>query len=284
MHNNLLAIVFALLSALTIAWGTVVRHRIAEESPNDGSLEGSPLWRAVSRPLWWAGTGTALLGYGLQIVALGFGTLLVVQPILVLSLMFTIPLSARYNGTKVSQVEVFWSAALTAAVAILVLVGRPTAGDPFPPLRLWLIALGVGAVVMLGLIRLARHLMRGERALLLGIVTGGIFGYVALLSKAVVDIALNDGPLTLLTTWEGYGLVAGAALGTIVQQYSFNAGALRKSLPAMTVTEPLVAFGLGYVVLGESFQVSSWGGWLVMALAVVTMVLSTFALSRRSVG
>lgn len=46
--------------------------------------------------------------------------------------------------------EVFWSAALTAAV-YLVLVGRPTAGDPFPPLRLWLIALGVGAVVMLGL-------------------------------------------------------------------------------------------------------------------------------------
>src|SRR5699024_7776831 len=69
VHSNLLAVLFALASALTIAWGTVVRHRIAEEAPAYGSLKGSPFWHAISRPLWWACTGTALLGYGLQVVA-----------------------------------------------------------------------------------------------------------------------------------------------------------------------------------------------------------------------
>ncbi|MCZ9309922.1 DMT family transporter [Corynebacterium uberis] len=283
MHSNVLAIAFALSSALTIAWGTVVRHRIAEDAPADGSLKGSPFWNAISRPLWWAGTGTALLGYGLQVIALAFGTLLVVQPILVLSLMFTLPLSAYADGRRISRIEMRWAGLLTAAVAVLVVVGQPQAGNPHPPLERWVPALLVGAVVLIGLERLAQLQIRREKALLLGVVTGALFGYVAVLSKAVVDVFVHAGFWGLITNWETYGLIAGATLGTIVQQYSFNAGALKNSLPAMTITEPIVAFSLGYVVLGESFQVSSVLGWLAMGAALVVMIVSTIVLSSRGV-
>lgn len=284
VHSNLLAILFALASALTIAWGTVVRHRIAEEAPADGSLKGSPFWNAVSRPLWWAGTGTALLGYGLQVVALGFGTLLVVQPILVLSLMFTLPLSARYDGRRISVTEMSWAGLLTAAVAILVILGRPLAGNPHPPLDRWVPALVAGAVALTLLERLAQLQIRRHKALLLGVVTGALFGYVAVLSKAVVDVFLQGSVMGLLTNWETYGLILGATLGTIVQQYSFNAGALKNSLPAMTITEPIVAFSLGYAVLGERFQVTTALGWSLMGVALLAMIASTVALSRRGVG
>ncbi|MDK8450448.1 DMT family transporter [Corynebacterium mastitidis] len=284
MHSNLLAILFALASALTIAWGTVVRHRIAEEAPADGSLKGSPFWNAISRPLWWAGTGTALLGYGLQVVALGFGTLLVVQPILVLSLMFTLPLSARYDGRRISITEMSWAGLLTAAVAILVILGRPLAGNPHPPLDRWVPALVAGAVALTLLERLAQLQIRRHKALLLGVVTGALFGYVAVLSKAVVDVFLQGSIMGLLTNWETYGLILGATLGTIVQQYSFNAGALKNSLPAMTITEPIVAFSLGYAVLGERFQVTTALGWSLMGVALLAMIASTVALSRRGVG
>lgn len=284
VHSNLLAILFALASALTIAWGTVVRHRIAEEAPADGSLKGSPFWNAISRPLWWAGTGTALLGYGLQVVALGFGTLLVVQPILVLSLMFTLPLSARYDGRRISVTEMSWAGLLTAAVAILVILGRPLAGNPHPPLDRWVPALIAGAVALTLIERLAQLQIRRHKALLLGVVTGALFGYVAVLSKAVVDVFLQGSVMGLITNWETYGLILGATLGTIVQQYSFNAGALRNSLPAMTITEPIVAFSLGYAVLGERFQVTTALGWSLMGVALVAMIASTVALSRRGVG
>ena len=118
MHNNALAILFALASALTIAWGTVVRHRIAEEVPNDDD-GGAPILTVITKPLWWAGTFCALGGYGLQVIALAFGTLLVVQPILVLSLMFTLPLSARYDGRRVSLSEMTWAGLLTSGMANL---------------------------------------------------------------------------------------------------------------------------------------------------------------------
>lgn len=286
VHETLstaLAIFFALSSALTLAWGTVVRHRIAEAAPDDGSLKGSPLWAAVTRPLWWAGTGTALIGYGLQVVALGFGTLLVVQPILVLSLMFTLPLSARYDNRRISKSQMAWAGLLTAAVAVLVLLGNPQSGNPHPPLNRWLISIAVGTVVLSLVARSAVSLIRGEKALLLGLVTGAIFGYVAVLSKAVVDIAVHATIPVLLLSWETYALIFGAALGTAVQQYSFSAGALKNSLPAMTIGEPIVAFTLGYLVLGEKFQVDSVFGWLAMGAALIAMICATVALSRSSI-
>lgn len=67
-----------------------------------------------------------------------------------------------------------------------------------------------------------------------------------------------------------------------VQQASFNAGALRNSLPAMTCAEPVVAFVLGYVVLGEKFQAQGTQ-WIWMAAALVAMIASTVVLSRKSV-
>ena len=140
--SNLLAIFFALASALTVAWGTVIRHRIALDA------DDSVMRAAMSNPLWWVGTAAAIGAYGLQVIALGFGTLLVVQPILVLSLMFTLPLSAWYSGRKMPFHEVFWSIALTIAVGIMVIYGRPVAGNPRPEWSDWWPALLVGLATL----------------------------------------------------------------------------------------------------------------------------------------
>ncbi len=268
---------FALASALTIAWGTVVRHRIAEHAP-----EGkSPFLTAIRRPLWWAGMSTAIIAYMLQVVALAFGPLLVVQPVLVMSLMFTLPLSAIYDGRRVSLSETFWSALLTAGVGVVVILGRPVGGEAHPEIQRWIPSLVVGSLILVGMERIARRLIRRERALLEGLVTGALFGFVAVFSKAVADVFVSGGIPGLLTAWELYALTATASIGTYVQQNAFNAGALRTSLPAMKIGEPIVAFSLGYIVLGEKFQVYDWE-WVWMGLAILVVVVATVVLSRKS--
>jgi hypothetical protein len=277
VQSNLLAVLFALASALTIAWGTVVRHRIAEHAP-----EGrSPILTAIRRPLWWAGMSTAVIAYGLQVVALTFGPLLVVQPVLVMSLMFTLPLSALYDGRRVSISETFWSTLLTLGVGVVVILGRPIGGENHPSIHQWWPSLIIGATILVGMERVARHLIRRERALLEGLVTGALFGFVAVFSKAVADVFVSGGFAGLLTAWELYALILTATIGTLVQQNAFNAGALRTSLPAMKIGEPIVAFSLGYIVLGEKFQVYDWE-WIWMALAIIVVIVSTVVLSRKS--
>ena len=281
MHNQLLAVLLGLGSALSIAWGTVLRHRLADELPEGtGTLRG--VWSVISRPVWWGGLFLALAGYGLQIAALAFGSLLLVQPLLVMKLVFTLPLSAKFDGRRISRQEMSWAIILTVAVAVLVVLGNPLPGEPQPALSRWLPALGVGVVGFVLMYHAAGTLLRREKALVLGLATGWLYGYVAVLSKAVIDMWLHGGAMELLKAWELWSLIALALIGVAVQQASFNAGALRSSLPAMTGGEPVVAFVLGYAVLGERFQVEG-ANWIWMMVALVTMIWATVVLSRKSV-
>lgn len=282
MQSNVLAVLFALASAMTLAWGTVVRHRIASAAPeNTEPLKDIPIFSVVKNLKWWAGTGTAFLGYGFQVVALSFGTLLVVQPILVLSLMFTLPLSAYYDGRKPTASDLAWSGILSCAVAVLVILGKPSPGELQPSLNVWIPAVGIGAVLLGILYWLAFFCSKRVRAILLGIVTSAIFGYVAVLSKATVNIAMHQGVVGLVTNWEPLGVLVAATLATAMQQSSFHADSLENSLPTMTITGPIVAFTLGYLVLGEKLQASGWE-WLWIALSLAAMITATFALSRNS--
>ena len=265
MHDNLLAVGFALIAALVIAWGTVVRHRIAAHQPDNGD---SPIVAAAKRPLWWFALLTALSGYGFQVLALGFGTLLIVQPVLALTLMFTFPMTAFYEKRRLTMDEIIGGALLTVSVATLVILGKPVPFHGKVTFHDWLPAIIVTAIVM-GIIYAASIRMSAPyRGLSLGVITGITYGFVAVLSKAAVNVFNHGGLLILLTAWEFYALNA------------FNVGALRLSLPAMTTLEPVVAFILSYAVLGEKFQVHGWN-WAIMGIALVTMILSTFALSAR---
>ena len=277
VQSDLLAVLFALASALTIAWGTVVRHGIAVSAP----AGTSPMLTAIQKPMWWAGMSTAIIAYGLQVVALSFGPLLLVQPFLVMSLMFTLPLSAAYNRRRMSRAEIIWSTLLTAAVVVVLVLGRPIGGEDQPPIQRWIPALLIGVVVLSVIYQLGARSDQRRRALLQGLVTGAIFGYVSVLSKAVADNFNLGGFSGLFTAWELYALILAATVGTWVQQNAFNAGALRTSLPSMKIGEPIVAFTLGYAVLLERFQAVDWE-WIGMGAALAVMVLSTLILSRKS--
>ena len=326
VNNDLLAAILALLSALSIAWGTIIRHNLS------GTLEeGTSTLRGVAKtlklPRWWLGSGLAIAGYVFQVAALAFGTLLLVQPLLVMKLMLTLPLAAKVNGRRISRSEMIWSVALTFAVATLVLLGKPTAGSTDIPTYLWGWALAVGGVVTCGLYAAAVQwpntgtgsgsdtgtcsgsnagdspaiadrsstdnstgsasdtkqrgvLRQNPKALLLGTATGWLYGFVALLSKSVVDTYVNDGLVQLLLSWELWLLVALAVIGVGLQQAAFNAGPLQASLPAMTVVEPIVAFSLGYIVLGERFQAVGVQ-WVALFIALATMISATIALAAR---
>lgn len=324
VNNDLLAAILALLSALSIAWGTVIRHNLS------GTLEeGTSTLRGVAKtlklPRWWLGSGLAIAGYVFQVAALAFGTLLLVQPLLVMKLMLTLPLAAKVNGRRISRSEMIWSVALTFAVATLVLLGKPTAGSTDIPTYLWGWALAAGGVVICGLYAAAVQwpntgtgsgsnagsgsntsdspaiadrssadnstgstsatkqrgvLRQNPKALLLGTATGWLYGFVALLSKSVVDTYVNDGLVQLLLSWELWLLVALAVIGVGLQQAAFNAGPLQASLPAMTVVEPIVAFSLGYIVLGERFQAVGVQ-WVALFIALATMISATIALAAR---
>lgn len=282
MNRADIAALLALGAALCIAIGDVIHQRSAHDVTDD-SVSHLGLFRRLLRDgRWWLGSGVAGAGFALQAAALGLGSVLLVQALLVTSLLFALPINARLTHRRVTRWEWLWAALLAGAVAVIVTVGNPTAGHARAPWEAWTLVLAVlGPAVALCLIG-ARVFTGAHSAVLLAVVSGTLWGLFAVLTKGVVDHLLVHswgGVLTLLRLPELYVWIVVAVAGTVVQQSSFRAGALTASLPTMTVTEPVVASVLGIVVLGETLRPGG-AGWFTLIAAVAVMVVATVALAH----
>ena len=277
---TLLAGALAVLAALLFAIASVAQRGAAADVPDDDARGGRLMARLVRSPRWWAGTAGDTGGFVVQAAALGVGSLLLVQPLLVTTVLFALPLEARMNRRRVGRSEVRWALVLVAALALFVVVGEPTAGVDQAPFSSWLTALVVLGVLLVACVLLAGRRRGPRRAALLAVGTGLLYGLAAALTKSVVDL-LGEGPVALLTAWETWTLVAAALGGTLLQQAAFGAGPLAASLPAVTVGEPVVAAAFGVAVLGEQVRADGLE-WGLIGVLVVLMVLATAALSRSS--
>jgi drug/metabolite transporter (DMT)-like permease len=274
----IVAALVALAAALLFAIGSVAQQRAASQVTTDEATGPRLMLQLVRRPLWWAGFGGDAGGYALQAVALGLGSLLLVQPLLVASLIFALPIGARWSGRRLGRADLAWAGGLTAALALFMIVGEPTQGVDHAAARSWL-WVGTALGILVGLSLVGAALTSGVmRASMLAIATGVCFGLAAALTKSVVD-QLTVSLLEPFTSFELYALLAAGGLGFYLQQEAFQAGSLEASLPAMTVLEPVVAAGVGIAILQEHLRASGLEVAL-LALAVVVMVAATVALSR----
>lgn len=273
-----LAALLALGAALFIAVGDVIHQRSAHEVTDEPVGHVALFLRLLRDRQWWLGSLVAAVGFALQAAALGLGSVLLVQALLVTSLLFALPINARTTGRRVTRWEWLWAVLLAGSVVVIVTVGNPTAGQARASLEVWAwVAAVLGPALLLCVIG-ARIWSGPTGAILLAVVSGALWGLFAVLTKGVVD-RLDDGLLAVLETPELYAWALVGVAGTAWQQASFRAGALTASLPTMTVTEPVVASALGVVVLGEALRPGETG-WIVLVLAAAVMVVATAALAR----
>jgi drug/metabolite transporter (DMT)-like permease len=278
MAKGTIAVLLALGAALFIAVGDVIQQRSAHEVTDEPVGHVELFTRLLHDRVWWVGSLAATVGFGLQAAALGLGSVLLVQALLVTSLLFALPMNASLNRGRLRRSVWLWAALLAAAEVVIITVGRPTVGQSRASLHTW-----TGVIEVLGptllLCLLGARLRPGRvAAVLLAVVAGTSWGLLAVLTKGVVEM-LGRGPGPLLASPELYGWAVVALAGTVFQQSSFRAGALTASLPTMTVTEPVVAAALGVVLLGEVLRPGR-AGWLTLVAAGIVMVIAIVVLSR----
>lgn len=279
MVGHGLVVLFALLAAVFLAIGIVVRQRATMDVPADQGVSSVMFLTLLRTPLWWAGTAAAVLGYVFQALALARGSLLLVQPILVSALLFALPLSARLANRRVTRAEWLWAVLLTFALAVFVLLAKTKPGDYETSVPTTAIVALVCTAVVIACVIVAVRNPGWKRAVLLALAVGVLFGVVALLTKVVMHLLLFDGVSKVLLTAPLYLLVVLGVLAVFLQQSAFHAGSLQTSVPTMLVLEPVIAVALGAAVLGEHLTVN--GIKLVaITVALAAMAAATIALGR----
>jgi hypothetical protein len=278
---NLLAAGLVLVASVLFAVATALQQRVAADVPADRARGGRLLLRLVRERRWWIGAVLGAAGYAAHAAALGVGSLLLVQPLLVTTLLFALPLSARWAGRRLGRSDWVWSGVLAVALAVFLLIGQPTAGVERAPLRDWLPSGIVLTIVFVVCLVLAAGRRGTLRAVVLAAASAVAYGAGAPLTKGTVSL-LPHGLAALFGHWEPYLLAVVMIGGALVQQSSFQAGHLQASLPTVTVGEPVIAVALGVVVLQEQVQATGPGRVLLLVM-VLAMVLATGALARSAV-
>jgi drug/metabolite transporter (DMT)-like permease len=273
-----IATLLAVSSALCVAIGDVLQQRAAHQVTGRSVGHIELVAKLLRDQGWWRGALVLLASIGLQAAALGRGSVLLVQPLLMLSLLFALPLSARLSRRTVTGREWVWAGLLTVAVAVIVAVGHPQPGRSSAPVHTWVAAAVVLGPLLAGCVVVGRIRGGAVAAVLFAFVSGSLWGVFAVLTKEVVA-RLGDGIWAAARAPELYACLLAALGGLVLSQSAFRAGPLTASMPTLQVSQPIVAAVLGVVVLDETLNTGR-AGMVALAVAAVVMTVAIFHLAR----
>jgi len=206
-----------------------------------------------------------------------FGPLSVVQPVLVLELIFTLGLRVFLLHDSIASRT--WSAALIICVglAAFLVLASPSEGTHVPNAGQWILAVSTRGLIVLVLLLLSRHGSPASRAALFGAATAIVWSVDAALVKQTVDELARSGVLGLLTHWPLYAMIATGVLGTTLLQGAYAAGPLAASQSTLLIVDPLASILLGIELFheqlgtGPGYVLGAVGSLAVLAAGVVML-------------
>lgn len=263
--------VLALIASALFGAGVALQQRAATEVPDEYAGRPSLFLKVLRNPGWVAGVIAEIGGFVTQVFALRRGSLVVVQPLITTSLLFTIALASWWNNQTVSARD--WLAIIGVAVglgAFLVVAspsehssGQASAAD-------WALsgASFVGALTFL--IWAGLRSSKRKRAAALGLAAGLGDAFMAVLTKAFAH-STEHGLATAFTTWIPYAVCVAGIAAMLLTQTAYQTGLPKISIPLITVTEPLLSCGIGVGLFGEAIHL---GGARAPVVVVSILVMA----------
>src|SRR4051794_588977 len=229
--------------------------------------------RLLRAPRWLLGSFLAVLALGLHTLALGQGSVIVVQSLLAAGLVAALAIEAWQERRWMHPGEVIGSVLLVAGVILVLAIGRPGGGLAVGLDEQLITAAALVVVAGIGLIGFRLHSRVRLSALVMGSAAGACFALDAVFLKGLADYV---GTLDALpSVLDLAGFVAASTVGNLIVQRAYQLAPLRFVLPAVTAGDPLAAFAIGKLVLQEHLTGGAFavlavsGGLAAMAIGIV---------------
>jgi hypothetical protein len=198
--------------------------------------------RLVRSPLWLLGWVINVVGFMVQGAALHFGSVALVQPLLVTQLLFALPMASSMCWRWPSRRDWLAGTAICGGVAIFLAVRGVAPMDGTPDRRRVILA-GLSVLVVVGLLILGSAGRRPlVHATLIAIAAGLCFAFSAVLMKLTAEDLVQHGVAATAVDWPGYTLALSTITGLLLEQGAFAAGSLASAVAAMTITNPLASY------------------------------------------
>jgi len=252
------AILLAIAASFCTATSSVCQ-RMGASSEEGTGFDLALLLRLARRPIWLLGLGSMILGFVLQISALHYGELALVQPILAMELIFVFGYMALIGSRPVRQRDWLAAVAMCAGLGLFLFASSPSGGRLHAPGPVWfaagLVSLGVVGAALAVAFGLGRRpgAAPTRRAAVLGAATGIAWGFVAAVIKELSS-HLGAGLGAIFGNWAVYVLVGAGTATLLLASHALAAGPLAASQPGFTILDPLAATLLGIFLFSEHIQ------------------------------
>jgi hypothetical protein len=209
----------------------------------------------LHNPRWLMGQLAVIVGSALHLGALAFAPVTVIQPIGVLAVAVTTIASARHDRTNLTVGT--WLALLAVVLGIggfTSLAATNAQVTRVSDSTAVLIAVIVGLLLMvLGLIGSIGHGV--VRCLAFAGGGGVVFGFASVVVR-LAALSIEHGDLADFPTGSLIGTILAIPVAIWFIQQAHASGPPDLVVAALTLTDPVVAIGIGYVALGEGAKTS----------------------------
>lgn len=277
-------IVIALIGAVFLSLGAQFQHRgVQKVEARHGSgaksgLSGRELLNLLARPSWVFGSLMLGLAIVMQLTALGFAPLIVVQPLGIVALVVTAILNSRVSRVSLDRATIRAIVFCVVGVGVFVVTAAIFAKEPKiteSQLLTVVVILAVGLAAFLAIFLLFR---RRLTAIFYVLGAGVLYGFVATLAKVVIS-RVRAGNFEWLSILAIVALLAAVGLGAYFVQTAYSIGAPDLVIAGLTVVDPMVAVAIAIVVLGEA-QSTPLAAILVWIVAAGVAVFGVFQLAK----
>jgi drug/metabolite transporter (DMT)-like permease len=229
--------------------------------------------RLVGEPVWLLGFAAQGLGFAAQATALAIGRMVIVQPLLVATIVFSLPIARVVTKRQIRGIEWIGALVVTGGLAALLVVSKTDEGADDASLGVWLSVGGACLGIALVLLLLARGRSPALRAGLLGTAAGILFGLGAALTKATMS-RFDEGILEVVWDWHLYALIAVSIAAFWLQQAALQTGALSAAVASSMAFDPLSSIPLGIIIFNEQLQEGALG----ISVSLLALAITLFGL------
>ncbi len=272
-----LAVCAALCNALT-----TIFQRLGVESAPEAQLRGLKLLgHVLRRPIWYVGLAAMIGSFVFQATALGFGSLSVVQPLMVTELVFLVVILRVWFGSPLGWREAIGTVLTVVGLAGFLAMSNTGGGTTFPTTSGWVImtiACLASIAICVACTRLRSRSSRTWRSAWFGAAAAISFSLSAAFTKATT-ILFSHGFWQIFAHWQPYAITVAGLAGLVLTQDAFHAGPITASQATLTIVDPIASVVIGVSLFGDDLR-GGIGALAFDAAALSVMCAGLFVLSQ----
>lgn len=278
--TTLIGLAFAVGSAAVLSVGNLCQSKGVTQAHADNSSR-SMFMTLLRTPIWLVGSVMFGLAIALQMASLAFAPIMLVQPLGVLALVFSVLISTKLSGVRPSAattrsvtIAVLGVACYVAIASGVTKQGTITDAQLRSVIIALLIALAIAAAIRFGF-----HNAVGRAPILYVFLAGMFSAFVATLGKTVImrvqalfaghHFSLDSGGGLTIVCLIGVGIAS--ALSIYFTQTAYTCNSSDVVVAGLTVVDPAIAVVLGITIFQEAAHAPMWSMIAISAAGAVAI-------------